>query len=308
MKLGRLAVPIAAGALLQLDPLPPASRVTPVKAFDLPAYSEGIVIDRDGSIFASIRNPHAVVRLRPGRPPETWLALHIPNGHKILPDGTHWVAGDGALVHVSPQGQVLDSLATGPAGRPLRRPNDIALDGNGGLYFTDPGATEDEWKHRRGQVLYLDRRLTITIVADSFCYPNGVVVRADGRALYLDDSCDSRVYALPILAAGRLGAPRVFATLPDSGDCSLDGMTLDAIGRLYVAHYGCGRVEVLGRDGRLLRRYAAGNTLASNVTFGGPGLGDLYVTGAPGEKSGPGAIFRLRLGIHGRSGRALPDR
>jgi gluconolactonase len=306
MKLRYLAVPIAAAALLQLDPLPPASRVTPVKAFDLPAYSEGIVVARDGSIFVSIRNPHAVVRLRSGRPPESWLALHIPNGHKILRDGTHWVAGDGALVHVSAGGKVLDSLVTGPAHQPLRRPNDIALDGHGGLYFTDPGATEDDSRHRRGQVLYLDRRLTMTVVADSFCYPNGVVVRPDGRALYLDDSCDSRIYALPILSPGRLGDPQVFATLPDSGNCSLDGMTLDAAGRLFVAHYGCGRVEVLGTDGTLLRRYAAGNRLASNVTFGGPTLGDLYVTGAPGEKTGPGAVYMLRLGIRGRTGTVLP--
>jgi sugar lactone lactonase YvrE len=85
-------------------------------------------------------------------------------------------------------------------------------------------------------------------------------------------------------------------------------MTLDASGRLYIAHYGCGRIIVLSPSGQLLRRYAAGNQLASNVAFGGAGLGDLYVTGSPGEKTGPGAIYRLRLGIRGRSSRALPDR
>jgi gluconolactonase len=144
-------------------------------------------------------------------------------------------------------------------------------------------------------------------VADSLCYPNGVVVRADGRMLFVSDSCNNRVYSYQIAAPGVLTSRSVFAVLPDSGKCDLDGMTLDAAGRLFVAHNGCGRIEVLSSHGRLLRRYAAGNRLASNVAFGGPGLGHLYVTGSPGRKSGPGALYRLELGIRGRSSRALPE-
>ena len=81
---------------------------------------------------------------------------------------------------------------------------------------------------------------------------------------------------------------------------------LDEAGRIYIAHNGVGRVEVLDTLGRLLRRYQAGNLLASNVAFGGPTLGDLYVTGSPGAKSGPGALFRLHLGVRGRSSSATP--
>src|SRR6185369_5704642 len=79
------------------------------------------------------------------------------------------------------------------------------------------------------------------------------------------------------------------ATIPDSTAAGLDGMALDRDGRLYIAHNGVGLIEVLDPSGRRLARYAAGNRLASNVAFGGPGLGDLYVTGSPGEKLGPGA-------------------
>jgi sugar lactone lactonase YvrE len=309
MRIGHLVTLCTAGTLFATDdPLPPESRVTPVKVADLSAYSEGVVVDHDGSIFVSVRGPHAVLRLPPTGGQESWLPLTRPNGHKILPDGTHWIAGEGTLVHVAPSGQVVDSLVMRSGAQPLRQPNDIALDGHAGLYFTDPSVTEDDQRNRRGRVYHLDPQLRISLAADSLCYPNGVVVRSDGKSLYLDDSCDSRVYAYPILAAGQLGAREVFATLPDSGECSLDGMTLDASGRLYVAHYGCGRVEVLDTVGHLLRRYTAGNQLASNVAFGGPNLGDLYVTGTPGEKTGPGALYRLRLGIRGRSGRELPAR
>ena len=289
------------------DPLPPESRVRPVKLVDLAAYSEGIVFDRDGTIFVSIRNPQVVLHLPPDGTPVPWLHLHIPNGHKILPDGTHWVAGEGTIVHVAPDGHVLDSVTSGPSG-PLSQPNDIALDGHGGFYFTDPRFTREDRELRHSKVFYMDRQLRMTLVADSLCYPNGTVVRSDGRLLYVDDSCDSRVYGFRILGPGRLGARQLFATIPDLGACSLDGMTLDASGRLYIAHYGCARIVVLSPSGQLLRRYAAGNQLASNVAFGGAGLGDLYVTGAPGQKTGPGAIYRLRLGIRGRSSRALPLR
>lgn len=307
MRLGPLSVLLILGALVDPgDPLPPESRVTAVKVVDLSAYSEGIVFDRDGALFVSIRNPHEVLRLTSGHAPEPWLRLHVPNGHKILADGTHLVAGEGTIIHVARNGRVLDALTTDPTGVPLRQPNDIALDGRGGFYFTDPGSTQEDQDRRRGKVYYVDRARRVRLVADGLCYPNGLVVRADGRLLYLDDSCDSRVYAFPVLTAGSLGPRQVLASLPDSGRCRPDGMTLDASGRLYVAHYGCGRVEVLSPGGRLLRRYPAGNRLASNVAFGGPDLRDLYVTGAPGPQAGLGAVYRLPLGIQGRSSRALP--
>jgi gluconolactonase len=289
------------------DPLPPEGEITPVKVADLPAYSEGVVIDQSGALFLSIRNPHSVLRFGPDSAPGHWLQLHIPNGHKILPDGTHWVAGDGTLVHVAADGRVLDSITSDGAGRPLRRPNDLALDGDGGFYFSDPGPGLDR-RSQSGRVFYMSPQQGIRQVADSLCYPNGLVVRADGKVLLLNDSCNNRVYSYQIAAPGTLASRRVFATLPDSGKCDLDGMTLDASGRLFIAHNGCGRIEVLSSKGRLLRRYAAGNRLASNVAFGGPGLGHLYVTGSLAEKSGAGALFRLELGIRGRSSRALPDR
>jgi sugar lactone lactonase YvrE len=83
-------------------------------------------------------------------------------------------------------------------------------------------------------------------------------------------------------------------------------MAFDEAGRLYVAHWGSGRVEVLGADGRLLRRYPAGQQLPSNVAFGGVGLRDLYVTGSPVNEQGDGILTRLPLGVRGRSSRELP--
>ena len=85
-----------------------------------------------------------------------------------------------------------------------------------------------------------------------------------------------------------------------------DGMTFDQDGRLYVADYGTGFVAVLDSGGRLLRRFSTGLRHPSNVAFGGRDLGELYVTGAPGDESGAGQLVVLSLGVRGRSSRATP--
>jgi gluconolactonase len=279
-----------------------------MKVADLPGYTEGIAFDETGNAYVSAgrnpRQPHAVYRILPGGRRVPWLDLRIPNGHKVLRDGTHVVAAEGTVVHVSSDGRLLDSLVRDAQGVVFRRPNDIALDGSNGFYFTDPGTGEAE--SHDGRIYYADSAWRVTAALDGFCYPNGIVVRADGRVLYLDDSCDGRVYSVPILRPGRLGPPEVMATIPDSTEAGLDGLTLDQDGRLYIAHNGVARIEVLDSDGRLVAQYPAGNRLASNVAFGGSDLGDLYVTGSPGEKTGPGALYRLRLGVRGRGSMAVP--
>ena len=83
-----------------------------------------------------------------------------------------------------------------------------------------------------------------------------------------------------------------------------DGMCLDAKGNFYIAHYGMMQVQVLNPRGKIIRRYAGGNLLTSNVAFGGPKHRQLFVTGS--IKSGKGCVFRLDLGVVGR--RLLPAR
>jgi len=97
---------------------------------------------------------------------------------------------------------------------------------------------------------------------------------------------------------------RIFAKLPEkSGETQIDnqpdGMCLDAVGNLYVAHYGMKQVQVLDPTGKLIRRYDGGNVTTSNVAFGGPKHDQLFVTGGLAGGQSPGGLFRLDLGVPG---------
>ncbi|HEX8292385.1 MAG TPA: SMP-30/gluconolactonase/LRE family protein, partial [Pyrinomonadaceae bacterium] len=143
------------------------------------------------------------------------------------------------------------------------------------------------------------------LVAEGLAFPNGIVLRPDGRTLLVGESQHNRILSYEVVAPGKLGRRRVFAELPTKGGGQIanepDGICLDRAGNLYVAHYGMRQVQVLSPAGRLLRRYAAGNLTTSNVAFGGPRMDQLYVTGALGEEKGtPGGLFRLDLkGVRG---------
>ena len=122
--------------------LPPEDATTRRDSSLSQGIQEGVAFDARGAGFISVgRNAadtHAVYQLGPNSEPTLWIRLRIPNGHKVLPDGTHIVAADGVVLHLAPDGALLDSLTTIPWSRPPP-PNDIALDGHGGFFFTDTG-------------------------------------------------------------------------------------------------------------------------------------------------------------------------
>jgi gluconolactonase len=278
--------------------LPAGDAVTPMKVAEVPEYTEGIVFDHAGNAYIS--HGKVITRISPDLKIRKWAETGAPNGHKILADGTHLVC-DGsqhAVLHLDANGRMLPPASKECDGKALRAPNDLTLDPKGGFYFTDPGDSSD--KNPIGTVHYVDAEGKTHLVARGLAFPNGIVLRPDGRTLLVAESKHNRVLTYPVLGPGRVGEKKVFAELPakqgDQIDNQPDGMCLDADGNLYVAHYGMHQVQVLSPEGRLLRRYPGGTLTTSNVAFGGPNMDQLYVTGALGEEKGSkGALFRLDL-------------
>jgi gluconolactonase len=285
--------------------LPPESEVHPVEIVRTGDYTEGVVVDQAGNLYFS--HEKIVTKVAPDGTTTTWAETGAPNGHKVLADGTHLIcdAKRHALLHLDADGKELNPAATESDGRPLRGPNDLALDpSSGGVYFTDP-ATSNE-SNPDGTIHYLDAQGICHTIARDLAYPNGIVIRPGGTELLVAESKHNRILAFPIRAPGKLGPLRVLIDLPakSSGqiDNQPDGIALDSEGNLFVAHYGMRQVQVVSPEGKLLRRYPGGNLTTSNVAFAGPTMDLLYVTGGQ-----PGALFRIDLpGVRGLA--ILPPR
>ena len=290
-------------ALLAPGDLPPQNAVTPVKIAEVPGYCEGIVFDRAGDGYVSDTRHGTIYKLGRDNRPVVWAKTAAPNGHKILPDGTHLVCDRGAVRRFDADGKPLKDASNECDGKPLRVPNDLTIDPKGGFYFTDPGGSGA--KNPIGTVHYVDPQGKTHKIADGLAFPNGIVLRPDGKTLLVAESEHNRVLEYQVTAPGKLGERRVFATLPQKQGEQIenapDGMALDEDGNLFIAHYGMRTVQVLSPEGKLLRSYAGGNLTTSNVAFTGPNMDTLYITGAlADERTSKGAVWRLDLkGVRG---------
>ena len=277
--------------------------IKPVSVTRLPSYTEGVVVDRDGTVFVSHAN--RISQVTPAGDISEWAELPSPNGHKILADGRHLVCDrTGAVYLLEADGRIIKKITS-----PAFGANDICLDpDNGGFYFTSPYESRNE---PRGRLYYVNSVGDVHLISDGLGFGNGVVLRADGKKLLVGESLFNRILEFPVLQPGKLGAPRVFAYLPrpDSGQPAAkpDGMALDEDGNLYVAHYGMGAVQVLDPQGRLLASLSGAGVFTSNVAFGGPERNRLYVTGSVGPTEQTEGLL-LRFDLHGVRGvRLIPD-
>jgi gluconolactonase len=124
-------------------------------------------------------------------------------------------------------------------------PNDLVMDGTGGLFFTDP-----DYENRLSlpDALYylsstgeLFQRRTFTSASNR--RPNGVVLSPDGTILYLAIESGKRIMEYDVGPNGALTNDRQFAiTTVDAAGTPLpnitngpDGLTVDAAGNLYAA-------------------------------------------------------------------------
>jgi len=310
MKAALLAMSLVAALVAMGDPfgfgqdkLPPQAGVKPVKIAEVPGYCEGIVFDRAGIGYISDTQHGKIYTVTQDGRTAVWAETTAPNGHKVLPDGTHLVCDTGAVRLLAADGKKIRDAAVECDGKPLRAPNDLTIDPKGGFYFTDPGGSDV--KNPIGTVHYVDPQGKVHLVAGGLAFPNGIVLRPDGRTLLVGESGHNRILAYPVSAPGKVGAQKVFATLPskqgDQIDNAPDGMALDEDGDLFIAHYGMHTVQVLSPTGQLLRSYPGGNLTTSNVAFAGPAMDQLYITGAlADEKTSKGALWRLDLkGVRG---------
>jgi gluconolactonase len=277
----------------------------PIEIARFRSHAHGIAFDSSG--YAYVSHGRFISRVSLDGKRTIWAETGAPEGHKILPDGTHLVCDRSrrAVLHLDRQGAIIGSASDECDGRPLLEPNDLTLDPKGGFYFTAAGDSREAV----GSIHYVDPQGRTHLAARDLHLPQGIVLRPDGKTLLVAEAMRNRIVTFDVLAPGKLGPMKVFANLPfrQTGqiDNQPDGLCLDQHGNLYVAHYGMRTIEVLSRKGRLIRQFPAGALTATDVAFGGPKVDQLFITGGLGAVGqSEGVLFRFDL--RGEKGLPVP--
>lgn len=132
-----------------------------------------------------------------------------------------------------------------------------------------------------GALYCLDAQLNCTRHDDGYVVTNGPTWSPDGRIMYFNDTVPSRVYAFDVdPATGALSNKRLWLQFaPEDGHP--DGMTTDAAGRLWIAHWGAACVTchhpVTAAE---LARITLPTRHITNCAFGGADLHTLFISSA----------------------------
>ena len=277
-----LLVLLAAGAAAQERPIAgvgPTAKV--VRLHTGFRFTEGPAADAHGSVFFT-DIPNARIHKVDANGKLSVFAENSrrANGLMFTAQGVLVVCeGEGQVVAYAPDGKKRVVVAATFGDTRFNAPNDLVIDRRGGIYFTDPyfGPPKPLPQGTLG-VYYVAPNGTVSRVLTNLPHPNGVILSPDEKTLYVVPSRSAEVRAYPVVAPGKLGKGRVFATLKQpEGRTGTggDGLTVDTRGNLYItSRLG---IQVYSSAGRLLGVLAFPEQ-PSNVTFGGKDFKTLYVT------------------------------
>jgi gluconolactonase len=173
-------------------------------------------------------------------------------------------------------------------GHRLNGPNDIWIDKNEGMYFTDPYYQRDYWDRKKSdldgqKVYYMPKNGQPVIVEDQLRQPNGIVGTPDGKFLYVTDLGGRKTYRYSIAADGKLQDKQMLIAQGS------DGMTLDAEGNIYLCGNG---VTVYDPTGKKITHIDIPEPWTANICFGGKDRKLLFMTASK-------AIYTLPMNVKG---------
>jgi sugar lactone lactonase YvrE len=206
--------------------------------------ARGLAVDREGRIYVS--DSGLLLRKEGAGRPSVWLkAPGIPVGLAIDARGNLLAAESTTprVFRIDTESRERKTLADRYEGLPFNSPSRLAVDGYGGVYFTD-----DRGTLRTGGTYYLSALGSVTRLPVALAQPRGIGLSPDGKTLYVSSPTSPTVMAYPIESAGSLGKGRNVCEL-SSGTTDL---AVDRQGNLHLLSAGAQTVEIITPEGARL--------------------------------------------------------
>jgi gluconolactonase len=278
---------------------------------------EGPTVDREGNVYFTDLMPQRIMKFsKDGVLSVFREQSNVANGLVIDLQG-RLIAAEGATSATAQRNGLalsgkprvtrtdlktgkVEIIADSYGGKPLSGPNDVTIDGQGRLYFTD---------FNGGAVYRIDapRKLTRLLASPDIQRPNGIQLSPDDKTLYVVEANGAEggarmIRAFDLLPDGTARNMRVHYNFYPGR--SADGMSVDTRGNLYAAagmhrtrstaetlDTKCG-VYVISPAGKLLEFIPIPEDYITNTAFGGADMKTLYITAGK-------TLYKVRTEIPG---------
>lgn len=259
---------------------------------------EGPACDSEGNLYAvNYERQGTIGKVTPEGEASVFIALSIGsigNGIRFNSEGFMLIADyvNHNILRVDMQTRKISVYAHEPA---MNQPNDLAISANDIVYASDPN-----WRRGDGQIWRIAADGTVTLLETNMGTTNGIEVRSDEKALYVNESVQRNVWTYDLSPEGEISNKRLLIQFPDYG---MDGMRCDVGGNLYITRYGKGTVAKVSPEGEVLLEVELTGKKPSNIAFGGPDGRTCYVT-----LQDRGCIETFRVDQPGRSWKLVQER
>ena len=292
--------------------------MTRVVADDL-WFPEGPVALEDGSVVLVEIRRQTLTRIAADGSKQIVARLSGgPNGAAIGPDGHCYVCNNGGFEWVERQGILypgsqpadysggriervdmntgkVEVLYTEVDGHPLRGPNDLVFDGQGGFWFTDLGKGRPRDMDRGGLYYAKVDGSSVRKAIYPLLTLNGVGLSPDGKTVYVAETQTCRLWAFDLSGPGQI--VRAPHPSPNGGrmlyaspvPAWYDSLAVEAGGNVCVATLLQGGISVIAPQGGLVEFIPTpGDWMVTNICFGGPERKRAFIT-----LSGAGKLIEM---------------